>query len=210
MAKTTLITYSQVAVGKSLINSNVGRRPDQIKDAHRLPRGFFDDARDGVQSSATRGTHTHFSAHRTLTPSGSPRALLDRISLPFGRSQPSEIEIEMQQHPKPSATSRGDPSTIEVANVPDEQASLVPQPERHRDKAKQTQQQDRSQGQALALPSHSRSAATSRPPAYTASPTTLGAAGTRSQTALVIRKPTRWTRFLLRVCCVAAEPADGY
>ncbi|KAG2341467.1 WD40 repeat-like protein [Suillus weaverae] len=191
---------TKVAIGKSLIDSDARRCPDQLKDTHQLPRGLLDDAQDSVHSPVPRGTYAHFSGHRPLTPSGSPRALLDRISLPFSRSQPSEIEMQRQ---KPSTIPRCDLSASEVATVTDKQ------PE-HWDYAKQTQRKGRSQGQPLALPIHSRFAATSKPPPSATSTITLGAAGTRSQTALVIRQPTWWTRFLLSVCCVSAEPVDGH
>lgn len=163
----------KVAVGKSLIDSDARRRPDQLTDTVHSP-------------------------HRTLTPSGSARALLDRISLPFNHSQPNEIEV--QHHQKPSTLSRCDPSANEVAAVTNKQ------PELRWDTAKRTQQQGRSEDQAPVLSSPSRFAATS--PSAT-STITVGAAGKHAETALVIRKPTWWTRFLFSVCCVSAENVDG-
>ncbi|KAG2069022.1 WD40 repeat-like protein [Suillus decipiens] len=188
----------KVAVGKSLIDSDARRRPDQLKDTLQPPRSFFDDARNSGHSSVTRGTYAHLSGHRAPTPSGSPCAPLDRISLP-SRSQLNAIEI--QHHPKPSTIPRFELSL--------KASFAVPQPKSRWD-PKQTQQQGRYQGRASASPSQSRPATTSKSPLSAASTTTLGAAGTRTETALVIRKPTWWTRFLFSVCCVSAEPIDGH
>lgn len=175
----------KVAAGKSLVESDAWRHPDQPTDT--------------VHSPVTRDAYVHLSGHRTLTPSGSARALLDRISLPFNHSQPNEIKV--QHHQKPSTLSRCDPSANEVAAVTNKQ------PELRWDTAKRTQQ-GRSEDQAPVLSSPSRFAATSKPPSA-ASTITLGAAGKHAETALVIRKPTWWTRFLFSVCCVPAENVDG-
>lgn len=163
----------KVAVGKSLIDSDARRRPNQLTDTVHSP-------------------------HRTLTPSGSARALLDCISLPFNHSQPNEIEV--QNHQKPSTLSRCDPSANEVTAVTNKQ------PELRWDTEKRIQQQGQSEDQAPVLSSPSRFAATS--PSAT-STITVGAAGKHAETALIIRKPTWWTRFLFSVCCVSAENVDG-
>ncbi|KAJ8588715.1 hypothetical protein M405DRAFT_240980 [Rhizopogon salebrosus TDB-379] len=62
------------------------RPPAQLEDACRLPQGVFDDLRDGIYSSATRGSHPRSSAtprRRAFVPcSGSgARAPLDNLSL---------------------------------------------------------------------------------------------------------------------------------
>jgi len=194
---------NNVAVEKSLIDSDARQCPDQLKDL-QPPRSFFDNARDSVHSSVIRDTYAHFSGHRALTPSGSPRALRNRISLPSSRSQPDEIDV--QHHSKLSTIP---PSANKVAAVTDKPASFVAsQPELHSDMVKRTQQQGRSQSQAPALPLYSQSAIASKP--HSGSTITLGPAGTLPETALVIRKPTWRTRFLFSVCCVSTEPADGH
>ncbi|KAG1788534.1 WD40-repeat-containing domain protein [Suillus plorans] len=191
----------KVAVGKSLIDSDARRRPDQLKNTLQIPRDCFDDVRDGVHSPVIRDTYARFPGHRTLTLSESPHALLDGISSPFNRSQPNKIEI--QHHQQPSTTPRYDSNVNEVAVV------TAKQPELHWDNTKQAQQPGSSQNQPPALPSRSQSAATSiLPPS--ASTFTLGATGARSETALIIRKPTWWTRFLFSVCCVSTELIDGH
>lgn len=193
----------EVAVGKSLIESDARRRPEQLKNTLQIPRDCFDDVRDGVHSPVIRDTYARFPGHRTLTPSESPRALLDGISLPFNRSQPNKVEIQ-HHHQKPSTIPHYDPSVNEVAVV------TVKKPELHWGNTKQAQQPGSSQNQPPALPSRSQSAATSILPPSATSTFTLGATGARSETALIVRKPTWWTRFLFSVCCVSAELIDGH
>ncbi|KAG1735997.1 hypothetical protein EDB19DRAFT_1910439 [Suillus lakei] len=108
---------------KSLSSAKATRRPVP----HRVPPGFFDDARDHGPSSTERGIHPDSSLHHRRTafaPSwGShPRALLARIPSLFRRSQPNHKPTELQQRPGSSTFSRRSPPVVEVPALDDKKA----------------------------------------------------------------------------------------
>jgi hypothetical protein len=126
----------------STFQADATRRPAQLKQAHRTPQDFFDDARDGVhvsrchfhqsvlrpsysQPSATRGTHPRSSTRRrrALIPSPSrPRTLLGRFTSLFRRFQHgTNGSAELQQ----STRQIVGPHAVEVGPVRDKQVCLV-------------------------------------------------------------------------------------
>ncbi|KAJ8587075.1 WD40 repeat-like protein [Rhizopogon salebrosus TDB-379] len=139
-----LLSIPNVAAGKSLIDANATRRPDQLEHARRLiPRGFFGDAQDGVHPSVTPGNHSRSSTcRRPLPPSSSwrPRALLAHFSSLFHSSPPNTNEpVEFQQRSRRSMPSQhiDSPHPVEVPAVRDKETLFVAgRPERISDMVK--------------------------------------------------------------------------
>ncbi|OJA16112.1 hypothetical protein AZE42_10421, partial [Rhizopogon vesiculosus] len=183
-------TLETLRAAKSLSVLNVTstgaatRRPAKPEYVPRLPQGFFDDARDGVQSSTIPITHVHPPAprRRRFMPSLTlhPHDLLIQLSSLFRHSQPTTGEATaLQQLPRQNVSSRHRPPIVEVPTAQDKQTLYVARrPERPGDKGKQTQQQQgqsQSQAQASTSPTPPAATTTSTTPLQI---TTGGAAAT--------------------------------
>jgi hypothetical protein len=120
--------------------------PVQLEDARRLPQGFFNDARDGVnvrhqysigqsllvtsKPSTMPSTHSRSSARRRRAPAHSPTSrpysFLGRFSSFVHRSQPNTDEpTELQQGPMPSIPLHDGPRVVEVAAIRDKEVCLA-------------------------------------------------------------------------------------
>ncbi|OJA11223.1 hypothetical protein AZE42_07887 [Rhizopogon vesiculosus] len=204
----------QLRAAKSLSVLNVTspsaatRRPVKPERVPRLPQGFFDDARDGVQSSTIPVTRVHASAprRRSFMPSLAlqPHALLSQLSSLFRNSQPNTGEVTaLQQLPRQNVSSCHRPPVVDVAPCQDRQPVYVAR--RPSNKVKKIQQQQGlSQDQAQASTSQTQTAAISTsitPPQVT----TAGAATTQSQPATTSKNPTLWARFVFFICCASID-----
>lgn len=193
-----LSSPNKVTAVKSSFDRGATRRATQFKGARRLPPGFFDDAREGANSSTTRGTHPHSSVRRRRVPSSGshPRIIFGRFSSLFSRSQLNAGEATKQsQHHRQTIFAPRGPHVVEVAAVRDKQALFVARrPERDSDKAQQ--QRTKSQGQAQASSSQSQPAATST--------------STTSPPAVQSRPIPLLARFVLFVCCASPPHVDGH
>ncbi|KAG2341470.1 WD40 repeat-like protein [Suillus weaverae] len=199
----------KIQAGKSLMDTDAAKHQSQPKGAHRLPRGFFDDPRDGdgVHSSTSNRHHSSARRSRDVTPSfGSlTRALLGRLSSLFSGSHGEVIQLQQQ-----TISSPHDPHPVEVPAVRDKQTLYVaPRPRPACDKAKPAQQQ---QGQAQVLTPITQFATASpstRPVLADSNTTSARVPGTPSQPAVIIENPTWRTRFFVFICCVTTYHTDG-
>ncbi|KAG1743345.1 WD40-repeat-containing domain protein [Suillus paluster] len=204
-----LLSIPDVPVGKSSKNTDATQRPAQLKDARRLPPGFFDSVRDGIHSSATRNTHPRSSTGHALTLSSSsanPHTLFGRLLSLFRHSHSNTGEAtELQQRPARTLFSPRGRHVVDISAVRDKRALVVAP---RRDQAKRPQQQQsKSQGRAQASSSQSQpvvasTSATSHTP--DSSTTTPGPTGTQS------RPVPLWARFVLFLCCASPPHTNGH
>jgi hypothetical protein len=122
------------------------QHPVQLEDARRLPQGFFNDARDGVnvrhqysigqsvlmtsKPSTMPSTHSRFSARRRRAPArpptSRPHSFLGRFSSFVRRSRPNTDEpTELQQRPTSSIPLHDGPRVVEVAAVRDKEVCFA-------------------------------------------------------------------------------------
>ncbi|OJA16817.1 hypothetical protein AZE42_10207 [Rhizopogon vesiculosus] len=183
------------------------RRPAKLEPVRRLPDGFFDDPRDGVQSFTTPVAHFQPSAscRQGFMPSLDlrPYTLLNQLSSLFRRSQPNTGEVTtLQQLPRQNVSSRHHPHVVDVAPCQDRQPVYVAwQPSNKVEKIQQ--QQGLSQDQAQASTSQTQTIATST--SITPQVTTAGAATTQSQPATTSKNPILWARFVFFICCASID-----
>ncbi|KAG2341469.1 hypothetical protein BDR05DRAFT_965150 [Suillus weaverae] len=154
------------------------------------------------QSSTTRGTHSHSSGRRTVSPfSWSPRALLGRLSSPFRGSTNDGEATELHQRQRRTIFSRRRPPVVEVAAVQDKQALFVARrPEQ--DKAQQ-QQQPRRPAQTSTSQTQPTASSTSTTPPDT-NTTKPGAPTVKSRIISV------WAHLVLFVCCASAQHTNSH
>ncbi|KAG2069021.1 WD40 repeat-like protein [Suillus decipiens] len=191
----SVILKDKGVAGKLLMNTDATRRPARLNIAHSLPQGFFDDAHDGLHSSTMRGTRTHSSGRRTVSPfTWSPRALFGRLSSPFRRSENDGEATELHQRQKRSIFSRRSPA-VKVPAVRDKQALFVaPRPKK--DRAQQQQPHRPAQASTSQTQPSSTSAG---PPAPDTNTTTPGTPTVKSRILSVL------AHLVLFVCCASTQ-----
>ncbi|KAJ8583332.1 hypothetical protein M405DRAFT_514649 [Rhizopogon salebrosus TDB-379] len=125
-----LLSIPDVTVGESIMDIDATQHPAKREHSHRLPRGFFDDARDSDHFPAIRERHIRFSIppEHSLSPSpqSRSRALIGRFSSIFRRPPLKAHGLTgPQQRRRQSISSNHSPRVVEVSAGRDKQTLYV-------------------------------------------------------------------------------------
>ncbi|KAG2344810.1 WD40 repeat-like protein [Suillus weaverae] len=190
------------AVNDPLIDANAARRrAPKIEGVRRVPQGFFDDVPRRVNSSTSRSHHnaaTRQSTQPGRSPTHNPLSLARNfISGLLRRRDGSAIRLPPVVEVPLTA---GKPRNYHARKKPSASSSRPPKPPT-------TQQQNRATQSNLPSSQQPNATATSSttPPPVTG---TAAAAGT-SHPDITIKRAGWRARFLLWVCCVPTQTADG-
>ncbi|KAG2344838.1 WD40 repeat-like protein [Suillus weaverae] len=197
-----LSSFQMKAVNEPFIDANAARlRAPKIEGVRRVPHGFFDDVPRRVNSSTSRGHHTEAprqSTQPSRLPTHNPLGLARNfISGLLRRRDGSAIRLPPVVEVPLTA---GKPRNYHARKKPSTSSSRPPKPPT-------TQQQNTATQSNLLSSQQPNATATSSttPPPVTG---TAAAAGT-SHPDITIKRAGWRARFLLWVCCVPTQRADG-